>query len=93
MVQKTGRRVTFIFTPGSKISNAFLVGSFNNWSTAADPMQRMSDGTFRKSKRMDPGRHEYKFYADGLYWNDAEAEAQILNNYGTLNSLVTVNGQ
>lgn len=92
MVLKSGDQITFIFTPGSKLRQAFLVGDFNEWDCTADPMQPMPDGSFRTTSRLEPGRYEYKFYADGIFWDDADAENQILNCYGTLNSVVSING-
>jgi len=92
MVVKSGDQVTFVFSPGSRIKQAFLVGDFNAWNVTDDPMQPLSDGTFRKTKRLPTGRHEYKYSADGIFWNDPDAEAQALNSYGTLNSVITVNG-
>ena len=56
-------------------------------------MKPLPDGSFQKVKNLAPGRYEYKFYADGIFWNDAEGEAQTLNPFGTLNSVVTINGQ
>ena len=56
-------------------------------------MQPMPDGSFRKTKKLASGKYEYKFYGDGIYWNDPEAKSQIINPYGTLNSVLTVNGQ
>jgi len=93
MVVKTAGQVTFVFSPGSKIRRAFLVGDFNGWDNAADPMQLVADGSFRTTKRLAPGRYEYKFYADGIFWSDAEAEGQVLNPFGTLNSVITVDGE
>ena len=93
MVIKSGDQITFVFSPGGNIRYALLVGDFNGWDTITDPMQAMPDGSFRRTKRLSTGRHEYKFYADGIFWNDAEGEEQALNPYGTLNSVVWVNGK
>jgi 1,4-alpha-glucan branching enzyme len=90
MVVKAGSRITFIFSPSTPIKQACLVGDFNKWKLSADVMQQMPDGSFRKTKKLAPGHYEYKFYADGIYWNDPEAESQTINPYGTLNSVVTI---
>lgn len=91
MVVKAGERVTFIFSPSAPIKKAYLVGDFNKWKLGSDVMQLMPDGSFRKTKKLAPGKYEYKFYADGIFWNDPEAESQIINPYGTLNSVLTIN--
>lgn len=93
MVVKAGERVTFVFSPSAPIKKAYLVGDFNKWKLGADVMQAMPDGSFRKGKKLAPGKYEYKFYADGIYWNDPEAEGQAVNPFGTLNSVITVNGK
>lgn len=90
MVVKSANQVTFVFSPGGQIKNASLVGDFNGWDIFADPMQPMSDGSFRKTRKLPAGRYEYKFYADGIFWNDPEGESQAINPYGTLNSVITV---
>jgi 1,4-alpha-glucan branching enzyme len=90
MVVKAGTRVTFVFSPSAPIKKAYLVGDFNNWKVGSDVMQLMPDGSFRKTKKLSTGRYEYKFYADGIYWNDPEAETQAINPYGTLNSVITI---
>jgi len=91
MVLKSGSGVTFVFSPGSPIKQASVVGTFNGWDLTADPMQRMPDGSFRTVRQLDPGRYEYRYYADGIFWSDSDAEAQVLNPYGTLNSVIIVN--
>jgi 1,4-alpha-glucan branching enzyme len=90
MIVKAGKRVTFVFSPSASIKKAYLVGDFNNWKVGADVMQLLPDGSFRKTKNLAAGRYEYKFYTDGIYWNDPEAEAQTINPYGTLNSVITI---
>jgi hypothetical protein len=90
MVVKSGERVTFIFSPSAPIKKAYLVGDFNKWKLT-DTMKQMPDGSFRKTKKLGTGKFEYKFYADGIYWNDPEAEAQSVNPFGTLNSIIEVN--
>jgi 1,4-alpha-glucan branching enzyme len=46
-----------------------LAGDFNNWSPAADPMiDRNGDGEWTLFYPLSPGRYEYKFVVDGVYW-------------------------
>jgi len=89
MTAKTQERITFIFSL-PKMKNVFLVGDFNRWKVGADPMQQVSNGSFRRSKKLFSGRYEYKFYADGIYWQDLDAKAQTINSCGARNSVVTV---
>ncbi len=46
-----------------------LVGSFNNWDTAKNPMQWVN-GRWTTSMDLPPGSYEYKFVVDGIWFND-----------------------
>src|SRR6478735_80354 len=52
------------------IRQVSLAGDFNNWDTNAAPMQKGSDGIWRLSLPLGPGRYEYRFYADGVWRDD-----------------------
>lgn len=67
-----------------------LVGDFNQWEVEADPMQKVTDIFFRITKKLPAGRHEYKFYADGRYWEDVCTREQTMNSFGTRNAVITV---
>jgi hypothetical protein len=90
MLSKAQEWITFIFPLANLTKNVFLVGDFNRWKVGADPMQQMSNGSFRRTKKLPSGRYEYKFYADGIYWEDLDARVQTMNSCGTRNSVVTV---
>jgi 1,4-alpha-glucan branching enzyme len=82
--------VTFKFSLPNVVKNVFIVGDFNHWKVGADPMQQMFNGTFQRTKRLLAGRYEYKFYADGVYWDDPQAIDQTINSFGTRNSVLKV---
>jgi|WetSurMetagenome_2_1015567.scaffolds.fasta_scaffold696101_1 hypothetical protein len=90
MALTTQERVTFRFSLSSLIKRVYLVGDFNQWQVGADPMSKMPDGSFRRTKKLPSGRYEYKFYADGIYLEDLEARVQTINALGTRNSVLTV---
>jgi hypothetical protein len=90
MTARSSERVTFTFSISNLIKQVCLVGDFNHWQVGADPMAKMPDGSFRRAKKLPPGRYEYKFYADGIYWDDLQAEDQAINSFGTRNSVVTI---
>jgi 1,4-alpha-glucan branching enzyme len=74
--------------PGVKV---FITGTFNDW----DPNQvrmhsRGNDGHYRTSLLLPKGRHEYKFVVDGAWCVDVKCQEWVPNNYGSLNSVVTV---
>jgi 1,4-alpha-glucan branching enzyme len=82
--------ITFVCTLAPETQTAYLVGSFNNWHPTKHPMAKRNDGSFRKKLTLEPGRYEYKFIVDGIWLNDMEAEENIMNSYGTMNSVVYV---
>ncbi|MFC1783843.1 isoamylase early set domain-containing protein [Planctomycetota bacterium] len=82
--------VTFVFKPNFKAMTAYLAGSFNHWKTSELPMTKKKDGSFKKKMTLPAGRHEYKFIVDGIWMNDPEAPENIVNRYGTHNSVVQV---
>lgn len=48
------------------------------------------DGSFRASFVIIPGRHEYKFVADGIWVVDEGGERKVQNIFGSFNSIVEV---
>jgi len=89
--KKKNGDVTFICDVAPEAKKVFLVGSFNEWDPNAKRMSKSKDGTFRAKIKLPPGKHEYKFVADGDWIQDPKAEEQVTNQLGTLNSVVNVN--
>jgi len=83
-------QVTFTFSPSAPLKKVYLVGDFNQWEVGVDPMKMGVDGSFQRTRKLSPGRYEYKFYADGVYWDDPEAKEHAVNSFGTRNAVVTV---
>jgi len=51
----------FIFKADRKLKSVRLVGSFNKWDKAANPMKADADGvTWRVNLPLPPGRYDYK---------------------------------
>jgi hypothetical protein len=67
-----------------------LSGDFNGWSPNATPMKRCDDGHWETTLELAPGRYEYKFVRDGDWMPDLLARENVLNGYGTLNSVIEV---
>jgi hypothetical protein len=53
-------------------------------------MRKMPDGTFRTDMKLPRGEHQYKFVCDGVWLHDPEADGQVRDGRGNLNSLVWV---
>ncbi|MBT8066187.1 MAG: isoamylase early set domain-containing protein [Gammaproteobacteria bacterium] len=58
---------------------ASVVGEFNEWQTAATPMTRLKDGSFKATVNLAPGRqYQFRYLLDDNRWvNEAEAEAFV----------------
>jgi 1,4-alpha-glucan branching enzyme len=91
MIIKKGKsQVTFVFQPNGDCRKVALAGDFNDWQPDSGKMTRQKDGSFRKRLNLDPGEHRYKFWVDGEWIEDPEAERHDYNQYGTRDCIVTV---
>ncbi len=52
-----------LFAPGK--ASVSLIGEFNDWDRAADPMQPVTDGWWYLEKQLGSGSHTYQFAVDG----------------------------
>jgi 1,4-alpha-glucan branching enzyme len=79
------------FTYAGPARSVSLCGSFNGWSTSADAMQQQDDGTWTLVRKLDAGRHAYKFLIDGSRWTTDEANpSSEEDEFGGRNSVVIV---
>jgi hypothetical protein len=67
-----------------------LCGEFNAWSPDATPLNRQEDGQWIATLALQPGRYEYKFVVDGQWMPDLNAQENVLNEHGSLNSVIEV---
>ena len=81
--------ITFTCTVAPDARKVYLVGDFNNWDPTACPMTR-KNGIFRKAIRLSPGEHQYKFVIDGEWHSDPAALGEVVNELGSLNSVLWV---
>ncbi len=85
----TADGVRFVCRAGG--STAAVAGEFNAWNATADPMTKQADGSFVLVKKLEPGRHPYKFVIDGTNWKeDPNAKASVDDNMGGKNSVIEV---
>ncbi len=83
------RRITFNVTarPGSTV---YVAGSFSNW-TPDKQLKAKADGSrYTGSILLEPGQYEYKFVIDDVWCIDPENTEFVRNDYGSLNSVLTV---
>lgn len=69
--------------------HVFLAGTFNNWNPEDVPMGRLDDGTWSVALALAPGKYEYKFVVDGVWWAPL-GEGCVTNPFGTLNCTIEV---
>jgi cyclomaltodextrinase / maltogenic alpha-amylase / neopullulanase len=80
----------FSFKPKKKYKAINLFGSFNNWDRKSLPLTDAGNGNYEITIPLEPGRYEYKFFADGEELNDPLNKETIANGIGGINSLVTI---
>lgn len=78
----------FCNAPGA--SRVFLVGDFNQWDMAANPMLRTADGRWMAGVELPHGHHRYLFVADGKPQLDPNATGVVRNERNERVSLIAV---
>jgi 1,4-alpha-glucan branching enzyme len=68
---------------------ACVAGTFNNWDTKRNPMQKDGPG-WKVTIPLAPGRYEYRFVADGQWLSDPNAKESVGNDFGSTNSVLVV---
>lgn len=91
MARKTGsKKSNATFAIDVKSGNTvYVAGTFNGWTPAKCCLKR-KDGMYAATLRVPRGRHEYKFIIDEVWCPDPECREWVLNDMGTLNSVITV---
>lgn len=90
MSQQTEKQVEFVLEAkhGSKV---YIAGTFNEWNPTSHPLRyHPEDGTYKAKLLLPKGIHEYKFIVDGAWRIDTRCPNWILNDTGTLNSVLKV---
>ena len=83
-------KVTFVLPHNPDQPRISVVGDFNNWDPAANPLIKRPNNTRSASLTLDPGqRYNFRYYvADGSWLNDDSADAYVPNEHGTHNGVV-----
>jgi len=78
------KKVQFEFlAPEEK--EVYLAGNFNNWDANTHPMKKDKKGIWKITLSLKPGRHEYRFLADGNWENDPSCCDCVQNEFGSQN--------
>ena len=83
------QNIEFTFNPGKRYSKVFLFGSFNSWNRS-DLEMKNKDSAYQVTIPLEPGRYQYKFFADGVELIDPANPEKIPNGMGDYNSVLTV---
>jgi 1,4-alpha-glucan branching enzyme len=87
--KKMAKPVNFVCTaPGAK--KVSLIGDFNNWDPAANPMKRQPDGAWLLQVALSHGHHHYRFLIDGRPALDPRAQGVARDPKGEKASLIAV---
>lgn len=85
---KDGKVIFKIYAPDAK--KVVLSGSFNNWSTDKDVLQKDESGFWTITKILPDGIYEYKYIIDGNWTPDPMNDDTTDDGYGGKNSVVRV---
>jgi Carbohydrate-binding module 48 (Isoamylase N-terminal domain) len=82
--------VTFTLPAEVHAGTVALCGEFNNWSAEDIWLQRGSDGSWRATVALEPGRsYRYRYLLDGERWENAwQADCYAPNSYGSADSVI-----
>ncbi len=86
---RPSRSVNFICN-APQAKSVSLVGDFNNWNPAANPMTQMPDRSWLLKLDMKHGHHRYAFLVDGVLTLDPRAQGITRSDKGERVSLVPV---
>jgi len=87
-ILKTGEVLFKFYAPQAK--SVYLAGSFNNWSTDADPMKKEKSGFWVIKKKLSPGTYQYKYVVDGNWTPDPMNNKTTDDGFGGVNSVIEV---
>ena len=84
--------VTFTLPADVLADTVALCGEFNEWSADDIRLERGSDGSWRATVPLEPGRsYRYRYLLDGQRWeNDRRADRYVPNPLGSTDSVVVV---
>ncbi|MEW6228265.1 MAG: alpha-amylase family glycosyl hydrolase [Bacillota bacterium] len=71
-------------------SRAYIAGGFNDWRAETGEMHKHPCGVWEVVVPLGEGVHEYKFVVDDAWVRDPHNPSVMLNEHGTVNSVVDV---
>ena len=83
-------KIKFIW-PDNRAERVYLVGDFNKWNEQSLPMRKSRGRGFELELDIPPGRYQFKYLIDGIWWNDPNADDYKNNFWGSEDSVICVN--
>ena len=87
---KRSRQLVNFFCLAPDATQVSLVGDFNDWQPAANPMQRQPEGYWTARVELAHGHHQYCFLVDGQPVLDPRASGRALNQRNEPVSLIAI---
>jgi hypothetical protein len=84
--------VAFTLPAEVRADSVELCGDFTGWSANAIPLDRDSDGSWRTTVALEPGRsYRFRYLLDGERWENAwQADEYLPNDFGGTDSVIVV---
>ena len=88
-VAPSRRAVVFQYrdAPGKNVA---VAGSFSEWQPDKVLKDKNGDGNYSCRIMLLPGEYQYKFLVDGEWRTDSDNPDFVPNEFGSLNSVLTV---
>lgn len=91
MLKRNGTKITFVQPIDT--GPVSVVGDFNGWDPAVHPLKKRSNGTRSVTVTVPPGRHTFRYLAEGgAFFDDADADTLEANGFGGTHSVLVVDG-
>ncbi|MBW3574482.1 MAG: isoamylase early set domain-containing protein [Actinobacteria bacterium] len=89
---KNGKlKASFVLPLSETPEPVSVLGDFNSWDPLAHPLKKRANGTRSATVELEPSaRYAFKYLSgSGTWFNDPEADAHDVNEYGETNSVLT----
>jgi 1,4-alpha-glucan branching enzyme len=80
----TAHEQTFAYRAPGALS-VQLVGDFTHWQKTPVNLRKDADGVWRRSLKLAPGKHHYRFLVDGQWHDDPKCTIRVPNPFGSEN--------
>ena len=92
--REPGVQVVQFVLVAPRAASVALVGDFNDWDPSRTPLRPAATGVWTVHVPLPAGQHQYAFVVDGKDWRpDPAAPRAVTDDFGSLNSVITVGGQ